>query len=104
MEPFRGSHCDLSYASASNPPSASRTSPFFSKVFVTHATGFEPQKYSAATRNYVKNLTGYATVHNMFKGAWCTYPTVKFEVVGYPSNYTGNILTNAGVNGTVTLS
>ena len=104
MEPFRGSHDDLSYAEAASPPSAYRSSQNFSKVFVTHTTGFEPQKYSAATRNYVKNLTGYATVHNMFKGAWCTYPTVKFEVVGYPSNYTGNILTNAGVNGTVTLS
>jgi|19_taG_2_1085344.scaffolds.fasta_scaffold00368_4 hypothetical protein len=103
-EPFRGSHCDLSYVAAASPPSAYRTSHIFSKVFVTHATGFEPQKYSVATRDFVRKLGGYGTVHNMFKGAWCTYPTVKFEVMGYPENYTGDMLTNAGINNTVTLS
>jgi len=40
----------------------------------------------------------------MFRGEFCTYPTVYFEVIGYPQTYVNNVKMDTGANSTITLT
>ena len=40
----------------------------------------------------------------MIRGEWCTYPTVLFEVIGYPESYVSNIKMDTGTNSTISLT
>ena len=39
----------------------------------------------------------------MSRNAFCVYPTVKFEIIGYPENYKNNMKVDSGTNPTIVL-
>tara|TARA_R100001594_G_scaffold143824_1_gene192215 strand:- start:99 stop:2579 length:2481 start_codon:yes stop_codon:yes gene_type:complete len=78
---------------------------FGSNVYVT---GMETRIQQNPNTNTLGPIKGgdpglKKTAKYMDRNALCTYPTVKFEIVGYPSTYTNNIKIDTGTNDTITL-
>ena len=67
-------------------PRVYRTSTRWSNIFVTSEDSMLPQKNNLKTASWIDN-----SVDPMFRGQFCTYPTVQFEIIGYPSPYSANI-------------
>jgi len=71
----------------------------YSKVFVTSENGMLPQGNANKTVTWAPTATA-----PMFRGQWCTYPTVKFEIIGYPAPVVANMKIDAGTNNFITLT
>jgi len=76
-----------------------RTTERYSKVFVTSENGMLPQGNANKTVTWASTATA-----PMFRGQWCTYPTVKFEIIGYPEPVVANMKIDAGTNNFITLT
>tara|TARA_R110000751_G_scaffold55062_3_gene118164 strand:- start:463 stop:2886 length:2424 start_codon:yes stop_codon:yes gene_type:complete len=81
-------------------PSTKRTNQQWSNVFVTNENGMIAQKEGSSKTADWLNMGS----NPMFRGAWCTYPTVLFEVIGYPESYVSNIKMDTGTNSTISLT
>ena len=67
-------------------PRQKRESTRWSNIFVTSEDSMIPQSNSGKTASWIDN-----SVDPMFRGQFCTYPTVQFEIIGYPEAYAQNI-------------
>jgi hypothetical protein len=86
---------------------------FGSNVYVTNESVRLPQNPNTNTLGPLDQIHGqdwkglltddYNYTNRMSRNALCTYPTVKFEIIGYPMDYTDGIKMDAGTNSTITL-
>jgi hypothetical protein len=75
-----------------------RTTTNWSNIFVTSENSMLPQ-VNPGTATWIDNSKS-----PMFRGQLCTYPTVHFEIIGYPDAYAGNVKTDWSTGNTVTLT
>jgi len=102
-DPYRGSDDSgpsKSYKSVGRSPTQLRNNQQWSNVFVTNEASMVPQVESNSKTASWLNMGS----DPMFRGQWCTYPTVHFEVIGYPEAYVANIKMDTGTNSTITLT
>ena len=101
-DPFRGTgeNGPGSYDTVGSSPRQRRTNTQWSRVFVTNENGMIPQKEGSSKTASWLNMAN----DPMIRGQWCTYPTVHFEVIGYPETYVSNTKMDSGTNSTITLT
>ena len=81
-------------------PSMHRTNTQWSRIMVTSENGMLTQQYAKRTAAF-GNIGNAANA--MFRGEWCTYPSVHFEVIGYPEEYVNRIKMNSGISSVLKL-
>ena len=88
-DPFRGTseNGPGSYDNVGSSPKQRRGNTQWSRVFVTSEDSMHPQTNTNRTADWLNMGTD-----PMFRGEWCTYPTIYFEVIGYPQTYVNNII------------
>ena len=103
--PFRASKDSgpgSEYKRINGNPVQNRTNSLFSNIFVTSDAMRLNQSPGSKTQ------TGYFTKGNihasyMARNGMCTYPTVHFEIIGYPETYTNTMNIQTGTNPTIQL-
>ena len=100
-DPFRGTNENGpgTKGAVGSSPKQRRQNTQWSRVFVTNEDSMIPQAESGKTCSWLSMGTD-----PMFRGEFCTYPTVYFEVIGYPQTYVNNVKMDTGANSTITLT
>ena len=89
-----GSQSGANPAPGMNP---NRNNTRWGRIFVTGNGTFDPGVVKSAGSTYpqITDRTDYGSKYEMFPAEYCMYPTVHFEIIGYPLTYVSKMLLNA---------